>query len=532
MDLVVQLLTTSPLLTLFAVAGLGYLLGQVNLFGFRLGVAGVLFSGLFIGALCPKLMIPDMMGTLGLVLFVYAMGLQSGPNFFESLRTRGARYAALALTVLLAGFGVLLAAARLLHMTREQAAGLFTGAATNTPALGVVLQIAHNSLPAETYSIAYPFGVVGVLVCFHFAKVLIKPAPGPAVAHRAATLERNFRITNPEAAGKTVEQLYEAFGDRGFRISRFRHEGRVVVGSLDARLALGDLVVVIGAEDAMESAAELLGAPLLSHIETDRTEIDYRRIMVSNKQIVGRTVRQLLREMPVPCSITRLRRGDEDFVPTLDTCVNYGDRLRVVARRESLREASNFLGDSIRGSAEMNFASVGLGLVIGALVGMIPIPIPGFGALRLGFGGGPLVVALVLGHLERTGPFTWTIPTSAGLSMRQLGLLLFMAVVGMNSGPGFVRTFLKDGPLFLLAGAAVTLTIAAGALVVGHKLFRIPFAELLGVVSGIHTESAAVGFATRMVASEEPEVGYASVYPIALVLKVILAQVILRVLAG
>ncbi len=532
MEPIVELLTASPLLTLFAVAGLGYLLGQVNLFGFRLGVAGVLFSGLCIGALCPRLVIPDMIGTLGLVLFVYAMGLQSGPSFFESLRTRGVRYATLAVTVLLAGFGVLLASARLLHLTREQAAGLFTGAATNTPALGVVLQIAHSSLPAETYSIAYPFGVVGVLVCFHFAKMLIKPAPGPAPTHRAATLERNFRITNPEAAGKSVEQFYEAFGDRGFRISRIQHKGTVIVGSLDARMHLGDQVVVIGGADSMESAAALLGEPLLSHIEIDRTEIDYRRIMVSNKQIVGHTVQQLLHEMPVPCSITRLRRGDEDFVPTMDTCINHGDRLRVVARRESLREVSNFLGDSIRGSAEMNFASMGLGLVVGALVGMIPIPIPGFGSLHLGFGGGPLVVALVLCHLERTGPFTWTIPTSAGLSMRQLGLLLFMAVVGMNSGPGFVRTFLKDGPLFLVAGAAVTLTIAGGALLIGHKLMHIPFAELLGVVSGIHTESAAVGFATRMVASEEPEVGYASVYPIALVLKVIMAQVILRVLAG
>ncbi|MDR3741713.1 MAG: aspartate:alanine exchanger family transporter [Terracidiphilus sp.] len=532
MELIVQLLTTSPLMTLFAVAGLGYLLGQVNIFGFRLGFAGVLFSGLFIGALCPKLAIPDMIGTLGLVLFVYAMGLQSGQRFFESLRTRGLKYAALAFVVLLAGFGVLLVWARLLHLSREQAAGLFTGAATNTPALGVVLQIAHNSLPAETYSIAYPFGVIGVLICFHMAKVLIKPKLESAAEHKAVTVERNFKITNPAVGGKTVEEFYEEFGDRGFRISRMLHKGKLTVGSLEARLHLHDQVVVIGSEESMQSAKELLGEPLLSHLEIDRTEIDYRRIMVSNRQIVGLTIHQLLHKMPVPCSITRMRRGDEDIVPTLSTCLNYGDRLRVVARRESLREVSNFLGDSIRGSAEMNFASLGVGLVIGALVGMIPIPIPGFGSLRLGFGGGPLVVALVLGHLERTGPFTWTIPTSAGLSLRQLGLLLFMAVVGLNSGPGFVRTFLKDGPLFLLAGACVTLAIAVSALVVGHKVLRIPFAELLGVVSGIHTESAAVGFATRMVSSEEPEVGYASVYPIALVVKVILAQVILRVLTG
>lgn len=525
------LLTASPLLTLFLVAGLGYLLGQINLFGFRLGVAGVLFSGLVIGALCQHLTIPSMMGTLGLVLFVYAMGLQSGPTFFASLRARGLQYAALAGIVLAAAFGVMLGWARLLHLTREQAAGLFTGATTNTPALGVVLQIVHSSLPAETYSIAYPFGVVGIFICFHFAKVLIRPEPS-SYPHKSLARERNFKITNPAVSGMTGDQLYKEFGDLGFRISRILHQGKVIVASADARLHLGDHVVAIGGEESLRSAEQLLGEPLLSHIEIDRTEIDYRRIIVSNRQIVGHTIHQLLHEIPVPCSITRMRRGDEDIVPTLDTCVNYGDRLRVVARRESLREATRFLGDSIRGTAEMNFASLGLGLVLGALVGMIPIPIPGLGSLHLGYGGGPLVVALILGHLERTGPFTWTMPTSAGLTLRQLGLLLFMAVVGVNSGPGFVATFLKNGPLFLVAGACVTLSVSIPALLIGYKFFHLPFAELLGVVAGIHTESAAVGFASRMISSEEPEVSYSSVYPIALILKVVLVQIILRILAA
>jgi putative transport protein len=524
-------LTASPLLTLFLVAGLGYLLGQVNLFGFRLGVAGVLFAGLFIGAVCPLLVIPGIMGTFGLVLFVYSMGLQSGPDFFGNLRARGVRYAALSIIVLLSGFGMLMVWARLLHLTREQAAGLFTGAATNTPALGVILQIAHNSLPAETYSIAYPFGVVGVLLCFHLAKVFIKPKIEPA-ARRPLIFERNFRVNNPEVDGKTVDDLRAEYGEMGFRISRIQHEGKLMVGSFDARLSLGDQVVAIGGDDALRQAELLLGSVAASHLEIDRSEIDYRRIMVSNKQVVGHTVEQLLHEMPASCAITRMRRGDEDIVPTLATTINYGDRLRVVVRRESLREVSRYLGDSIRGTAEMNFASVGLGLVLGALVGMIPVPIPGFGALTLGFGGGPLVVALILGRLERTGPFIWTIPTSANLTLRQLGLLLFMAVVGLNSGAGFVQTFMKNGPAFLLAGACITLSIVIPALFLGYKLFRIPFDELLGVVSGIHTESAAVGFASRMVVSERIEVGYAGVYPIALILKVILAQVILRVITA
>jgi putative transport protein len=528
-DQFLSFLAASPLLTLFLVAGLGYLLGQVNVLGFRLGVAGVLFAGLLIGAVCPHLVVPGIMGTFGLVLFVYSMGLQSGPSFFGNLRARGARYAALSVIVLLSGFGMLLVWAKLLHLSREQAAGLFTGAATNTPALGVVLQIAHNNLPAEAYSIAYPFGVIGVLLCFHLAKVLIKPEiePGP---RKALIFERNFRVNNPEVDGKTVDDLRAEYGEMGFRISRIKHGGKLIVGSFDAQLSLGDQLVAIGSDEALQRAELLLGSVASSHLEIDRSEIDYRRIIVSNKQVVGHTVEQLLHEMPSSCTITRLRRSDEDTVPTLDTTINYGDRLRVVARRESMREISRYLGDSIRGTAEMNFASVGIGLVLGALVGMIPFPIPGFGALTLGFGGGPLVVALVLGHLERTGPFTWTIPTSANLTLRQLGLLLFMGVVGVNSGAGFVQTFVKNGPVFLLAGACITLSVAIPALVLGYKLFRIPFDELLGVVSGIHTESAAVGFASRMAPSDRIEVGYAGVYPIALVLKVIFVQIIFRIL--
>jgi len=522
-----RFLTEFPLLTLFLVIGLGYLLGQVSLFGFRLSVAGVLFAGLLIGALCPQLEIPGIMGTFGLVLFVYSMGLQSGPTFFSSFRARGAGYAALALAVLLCGFGMLLLWARFLHLSRELAAGLFTGAATNTPALGVILQIAHNNLPAETYSIAYPFGVTGVLLCFHIARVVTHQKAG-SIAPSVTIFERNFRISNPDVAGKTVGELHDEYGEMGFRVSRIQHEGKMIVASLNARLNLNDLIVAIGSDESLKQAEALFGAVAPTRLEMDRREIDYRRIIVSNKRVEGNSIGQLLHEMPVACSITRLRRGDEDIVPTLDTCVNYGDRLRVVARREALRVVSRYLGDSIRGTAEMNFASVGFGLVLGALVGMIPIPIPGFGVLRLGFGGGPLVVALTLGRLGRTGPFTWAIPASANFTLRQLGLLLFMAVVGLNSGLGFARTFVKDGPTLLLAGACVTLSVTIPALVLGYKFLRIPFPELLGVVSGIHTESAAVGFASRMTASEQPEGGYAGVYPLALILKVILVQIIFR----
>lgn len=521
-------LQISPLLTLFIVIGLGYLLGQVSLLGFRLGVAGVLFAGLLVGAVCTGLNVPGIMGTFGLVLFVYSMGLQSGPKFFRNLKTRGGKYAILAAIVLVSGMSSLLIVAKVLHMTKEQAAGLYTGAATNTPALGVILQLAHNNLPAETYSIAYPFGVIGVLLCFHIAKVLVRPKI-ESVTGKVSIFDRNIRISNPDIAGKTVEEIQGEYSYLNFRISRVKHEGKIVVGSLDAVVYLNDEVVVVGTEETIKQVENILGPVLPSRMEVDRSEIDFRRIFVSNKHAVGKTVGELTRDLPVGCCITRLRRGDEDMIPLPEMRILFGDRLRVVARRDALREVTRYLGDSIRGTAEMNFAAVGVGLVLGVLVGMIPLPIPGFGSVKLGPGGGPLIVALILGRLERTGNFYWAVPPSANLTLRQIGLLLFMAVVGINSGPGFVHTFQKDGVSFLLGGAFVTLSVTIPALFLGYKLFKISFDELLGVVSGIHTESAAVGFASRMVSSERPEVGYTSVYPVALILKVILSQVIFRV---
>jgi putative transport protein len=525
-DPVSTILRDSPLLTLFLVVGIGYLLGEVSLFGFRLGVAGVLFAGLAVSALRPDLGVPEILGTFGLILFVYSMGLQSGRGCFRSFRDRGAKYSLFTAGVLLLGGGVLLLVARWLNLSSERAAGLFTGATTNTPALAVVLQAARSSVPAETYSIAYPFGVIGILCCFHLARVICKPGPAPDLTETPIQ-SRNFSVRNPGIAGKTVKEIDALYPNSGFRISRVQHGGTTEVAGGATRLDAEDVVVAVGDEDGLRRAEAVFGTSTATRVEQDRSDIDYRRITISNKAVVGKRIGDLDLSADCQCSITRLRRGDEDFIPTSDTRLNFGDRIRVVAKSEQLGQLSRYFGDSIRGTAELDFASVGIGLVLGVLVGMIPVPVGGLGAFRLGFAGGPLLVALLLGHWGRTGPFNWTIPVSANLTLRQVGLLLFLATVGLRSGPGFVNTFQKNGPLLLLGGALVTLSVTVPALAFGYKVLRIPFDELLGIVSGIHTESAAVAFASHLTRSERTDVGYASVYPAAMIVKVLIAQFIL-----
>jgi putative transport protein len=519
-------LLASPLLILSLILGLGYLLGCVSFMGFRLGVAGVLFAGLAAGAMIPQLVMPDILGSLGLVLFVYSMGLISGKGFIESLRNRGLALVSLTTLAILCGATTAFLIAHCLRLNGAQISGLFTGAATNTPALAVVLELAHSSQPGETYGIAYPFGVIGVLLCFHLFRIVFRPKVEMRDS-RAAIRVKHCILGNAAHHQISIANLYKKWPEHRFRISLVRRDGETRIADDAMALALGDDVCLVGTENTLDAILPQLGRLPEPSEQADNRHIVFRRIIVSNPVVARKTIKEL--DFPCDCVITRIRRGDADFVPTPETRLDFGDRVRVVANKQDMEEVSRFLGDSIRGMAEMDCLTLGFGLCAGVLLGMLPIPIPGFGVFKMGYAGGPLIVALLLGYLERTGPIVWTMPVSANLTLRQIGLVLFLAVVGVHAGPGFMRTLHQFGLPLLLGGMAITLSVTLPALVAGYKLFKIPFDELLGVVSGIHTESAAVGFASRMVNTERPEHGYTSVYALSLILKVILAQILFRI---
>ena len=356
---------------------------------------------------------------------------------------------------------------------------------------------------------------------------LLRPKIDPAEEGREI-IARNFLVKNPGIAGKSMRDILELYGDPGFQVSRVQHEGTTQVAGPDTELALNDLLVVVGDDHGLRRALAIFGGSTEAHIEMDRSRIDYRRMFVSNKSIVGVPIGDLEELAKLGGTITRIKRGDTDFIPASDTRLQFGDRVRVVADRSQFSVIAKLLGDSIRGTAEISFVALGIGIVIGVLVGVIAIPIPGFGTFQLGLAGGPLLVALVLGYLQKTGPFLWAIPVSANLTVRQIGLALFMAVVGLQAGPGFVKTFHENGPALMIGGAIVTLGACIFALLMGYYLMKIPYDELIGVVAGIHTESAAVAYASNLTRTERPETSFASVYPVALIIKVIAAQLVAR----
>jgi putative transport protein len=443
--------------------------------------------------------------------------------------------------VLLLGAILTVVVSRPLQLAGPRMAGLYAGALTNTPALAAARETLRergyaagmtagqlrlvSDEPVIAYSLAYPLGVVGVLACFQFVRRVWKVKLEPA-EHASEIRVRDFVVENPAAIGHTLQQILQPYHDAGFVVGRLHRGGHSHVAAPDLVLEHGDIVVVTGEADALQHAEAIFGVACEAHVEQDRSELDIRRIFVSNHEIAGKRIAELDLPHHLGAQITRVRRGDVDVVATAETRLELGDRVRVLTRRENIPAISQFFGDSIKGTAETDFGSVAVGMVLGVLVGMLPIPLPGGHAVRLGLAGGPLVVSLVLGRLQRTGKMTWIVPASSNLTLRQIGFLLFLSGVGIRSGYQFGQTLRTNGVQMLAAGAVVTFAVTLATLVIGYKFLKVPFASLMGLVSGIQTQPACLAYAVRESNSDAPNLAYASVFPLAMILKILIAQLL------
>jgi len=545
-----DILAGNPILLLFTVIGLGYLLGNIKILGFNLGVAAVLFVGIAFGAIDERLALPDYIYVIGLVLFVYAIGLQSGTGFFSSFHRRGFRINLVAVIILCAGAALAVLLKSVMGLSAPSIAGLFCGALTNTPALAATVETIDNmkgalppstvrlclNSPVVTFGLAYPFGVLGVMLwLFIFTRLFRidfakEDAERLRDTGRGVILSRTFKITNPAVSERTVAEALGYLGEPGFVLSRIQKGDAISVVVPSTILSAGDRVVAVGGADALERARILFGEQSSEHIPEASGQITYRRIFVSNKNVIGKTIRELELYKLFDATITRLRRGDVDFVPSPDTILESGDRIRVVANRQSLEAISKFFGDSIRSISETDFLSLSLGVVLGVFLGMIAFPLPNGMVFRLGFAGGPLIVGLILGKLERTGPIIWGLPYTANLVIRQVGLVFFLAAIGTKAGPGFGATFRTGGWGLIAAGALITSFVAVAAILAGCKLLKLPMSAVMGVVSGMHTQPACLAYANQQASNELPNIWYAAVYPASMIAKIILAQIIVSIL--
>ncbi|HRH45901.1 MAG TPA: aspartate:alanine exchanger family transporter [Pyrinomonadaceae bacterium] len=551
----INLLVENPLLLLFVVAAIGYPLGRIKIRGVSLGVAAVLFAGLAVGSLHPDLKLPEIVYLLGQSIFIYTIGLSSGAAFFSSLRRKGYRDNLFILAIL--SFDALLVAAaqKILVLKPTIAAGLFAGSVTNTSALAGVLEFIKNHFakghfsdteitnlladPVVGFSLAYPMGVLGLI----FAIIIVRRLWRVDYAEEAKSLTdiplsprrlhcQTILVNQPQATEKTLTELT---AENDFRVvfGRLNRNHEQIIAETETRFQIGDLITICGTREENERVAAFLGEPAAAEIEIDGGLRDYYRVFVSNPQIVGHKIIDLNLPHLLGATVIRVRRGDVEFLPQPDTVLEYGDRVRVLAKPENQKTIAAFFGDSYRALSEIDILTFALGITAGLLLGMVPLPLPGGFVFKLGAAGGPLLVALILGKIERTGWLVWNIPYGANLTLRQIGLVLFLAGIGTRSGYAFVQA-LGDGEVWkiFLIGAFITCVSALMILWIGFKLLKIPMNLLVGMLAGAHTQPAVLGFALEQTGNELPNIGYASVLPTALIAKVIFAQLLLAILAA
>ncbi len=538
-------LTDNPLLVLFAVVALGAAAGRIRIGGVGLGPAAALFVGLAASAIEPDLAdLPAIIPEFGLALFIYTIGLASGPAFVDGIRRDGVQIVVGSVVLLATIGGIVAVVGQAFDFDAGAVSGLFAGSQTNTPALGAALEalgpeVAAGDVtdPVVGYSLAYPMGVLAMIAA---AAVSLRRAAPPAAAsdgpgvdggHSAAVdrtanaTSRTVRITRPDLP--PLGELREWHGET-LAFSRVLHDGVVRLATNGVRLQPGDLCTVIGSPSAIDHFLEWAGERSDEHLALDRRSLDFRRIVVSRSELAGTTLRELDLEGRFGATVTRIRRGDADLVATDDVHLRLGDRIRVVGPNDRMKEIARELGDSDRSLGEVDALGFATGLAIGLLLAQIAVPLPGGGEILLGIGGGPLIAALVLGTLARTGPFTWQIPYAANLTIRQLGVSLFLGGVGIRSGATFADSVgTSVGAKLAVAGVVVTALTAAAATIFVRVLRRDPV-EAAGMLSGIQTQPAVLAFsAERAGGDERVDTGYALVFPLVMMLKLIVVQLLI-----
>lgn len=538
-------------ITLGAVIAIGLALGGLRVRGIGLGVAGVLFAGLLFGHFGMKIdrVVMDFARELGLILFVFAVGLQVGPGFSAALRREGLALNALALGIVVLGVIVALAGAWVAGLEVPVAVGTLAGATTNTPSLAAAqsalldIGAAGNvaALLGVAYAVAYPFGVIGTIlamVLLRFVFQIDVAAEREEVERRnaehAEVLERiNLRVENPVVEGRSLGEI-SLFEESGVIISRVRHDNVQHVATPETVLHVGDVVLAVGPRPKLHALRLLIGPKADVDLHTAPSAIESRRLIVTKKDVLGRTVRDLGLRARYGVQITRVSRAGVELPVSAALRFQYGDRVIAVGEAAGLDKTAQRLGNSARALNHPDLIPLFLGVVIGVIAGSIPIPVPGVPApVKLGLAGGPLLMAIVLSQIQRIGPLVWHLPESASFILRELGIVVFLACVGLKSGEHFAATlFSSEGLKCVLLGACVTFVPLLVAGIIARAALKLNYLSLCGLLSGSMTDPPALAFAANVTASDAPTVSYAAVYPLTMVLRVVAAQVIVLIAAG
>lgn len=518
-----SLFASSPLLALFVVVALGAAIGAIRIGPLRFGAAGALFVGLIVSALHPEVVSTHMsiVQPMGLAFFVYCVGISAGATFFQDLRKQ-TNLLALTTIVCVVGALIALAGGRLLGLSSGLTSGLFTGALTAAPALDTATRLTGDPNAAVGYAFGYPVGVIGgiLIVTITVTRKWVGPKDTPSLA--GASLEAVSIHVSKHINTRDID----AWRDQRVRLSYLRRDGRTRVTAPGEDLLPGDHVVMVGDPASIKETAPLVGEILDHNLEDDRSDLAFERIVVSNPDVAGRSVSELNVTKRFGAVITRVRRGDLDLLARDDLDLQLGDHVAVVVPTDELDGIAEWLGDSERRVAEVDGMAFGIGLVLGLLLGVVSFPLPGGQGFQLGAAAGPLIVGMLLGALRRTGPLVWTLPAAANLTIRQIGLMLFLAALGLNAGPQFASLLGSPEGWRAALLAAVMVVVCCVIQALGAKFIGLSSARAAGGIAGFLGQPAVLQAAEARVTDERIEAAYATLFAFAIIVKILLLPVI------
>lgn len=539
---------TVSILALVAVVGL--FIGNVKFRGIGLGIGGVLFGGIIVGHFVSQAgmtLSSDMLHVIqefGLILFVYTIGIQVGPGFFASLRVSGLRLNLFAVLIVIIGGLVTAILHKLFDIPLPVVLGIFSGAVTNTPALGAGQQILRDlGTPMEmvdqmgmSYAMAYPFGICGILFTMWMLRVIFRVnVETEAQQHESSRTNGgaliktiNIRVENPNLHDLAIKDVPILNGDK-IICSRLKREETLKVPSPDTIIQLGDLLHLVGQPADLHNAQLVIGQEVDTSLSTKDTDLRVERVVVTNENVLGKRIRDLHFKERYDVVISRLNRAGVELVASGDISLQFGDILNLVGRPSAIDAVANVLGNAQQKLQQVQMLPVFIGIGLGVLLGSIPVFVPGFpAALKLGLAGGLLIMALILGRIGSIGKLYWFMPPSANLALRELGIVLFLSGVGLKSGGDFVNTLVNgEGLSWIGYGALITAVPLITVGILARMLAKMNYLTMCGMLAGSMTDPPALAFANNLhPTSGAAALSYATVYPLVMFLRIITPQLL------
>lgn len=525
-------LLNNQLLVLLAIISIGYIIGHIKVRGISFGSSACLFVAIAAGLLGAE--IPSIIMSIGVIFFIYPIGLQAGAQFFRQFHRRGLKFAALALFTVSAGALTALLLAIPLKVDIASAAGIFAGAMTSTPALASAINAIQTYLPGHSgqaslgYAVAYPFGLISEMLFVQlvpkiFSKRVSADREREAKEREARGFKsRSFKLTNINLTGKSLDEL-DIHNMAHVNLTRFKRGEHVTLCAPDTKFELGDIVVAVGQTAELEKFRILFGEDMGQELPPPGF-MAIKDLFVSSSKLAGRLLRNLKLPESYGITITRLYRGEVEITPTGGVSLEIGDMMKIIGRRENVERFIKMAGSEKRRLDDTNILILTIGMFLGALLGEVPFVVGNF-SMKLGIAGGPLFVALILGHFGKIGKWSVRIPNATKIFLRELGLVLFLVGIGVKTGHEMISSMGQNSLLsFVVLGAAVSLVSLFGSYLLVHKVFGIPIAASLGAVCGSKTSSPSLGVLIKTLDDDSPAVTYAAVYPVAIIMLTFVGQ--------